>query len=77
MSRVKKLEALARSFASSWSVNGGLDRAQVAYSIEQIYREPDFRALRRVGADELLDTRPIASVLQQLGPLPDLDGPTR
>ena len=71
----EELEALARSFASSWSVNGGLDRAQVAYSIEQIYREPDFRALRRVDADELLDTRPIASVLQQLGPLPDLDGP--
>jgi NitT/TauT family transport system substrate-binding protein len=68
----EELEALARSFAGSWSVNGGLDRAQVAYSIEQIYREPDFRALRRVDADELLDARPIASVLQQLALCPAL-----
>jgi NitT/TauT family transport system substrate-binding protein len=68
-----QLDELARSFSRSWSVNGGLDPAQVAYSIEQLYREQDFRNLRRVGVDELLDTRPIISVLERIGVLPGLD----
>src|SRR6185436_20398221 len=37
-----ELAELAASFARSWSVNGGLDPAHVAYSIEQHYREPEF-----------------------------------
>ena len=53
-----ELQELARSFTRDWSVNGGLDPAQVAYSIGQLYRQPEFRELRRVGADELLDSRP-------------------
>ena len=68
-----ELDELARSFSRSWSVNGGLDPAQVAYSIEQLYREQDFRNLRRVGVDEFLDTRPIISVLERIGVMPGLD----
>ena len=62
-----ELTELAAAFARSWSVNGGLDPAHVAYSIEQHYREPEFRELRRVGADELLDGRPLAAVLGRIG----------
>jgi len=68
-----ELHELAQSFSRSWSVNGGLDPAQVAYSIEQLYREQEFRNLRRVGVDELLDTGPIASVLERIGVVPGLD----
>ena len=68
-----ELHELAQSFARSWSVNGGLDPAQLAYSIEQLYREQEFRNLRRVGVDELLDTGPITSVLERIGVVPGLD----
>jgi NitT/TauT family transport system substrate-binding protein len=68
-----ELEDLAGTFARSWSVNGGLHPAQVAYSIEQHYREESFRQLRRVDADELLDTKPIAAVLGRIGVIPGLD----
>jgi NitT/TauT family transport system substrate-binding protein len=68
-----ELDGLARSFSRSWSVNGGLDPTQVAYSIEQYYREEDFRQLRRVDVDELLDTKPIISVLKRIGVMPGLD----
>jgi len=77
-----ELTELAASFARSWSVNGGLDPAHVAYSIEQHYREPEFRELRRVGADELIDNGPLAAVLARIGVMAGLDepaqeGPTR
>jgi len=71
------LHELAQSYARSWSVNGGLDPTQVAYSIEQLYREPEFRSLRRVGFDELLDTGPIKSVLERIGVVPGLDPNTQ
>jgi NitT/TauT family transport system substrate-binding protein len=62
-----ELQELARSFTRDWSVNGGLDPAQVAYSIGQLYRQPEFRELRRVGADELLDLGPLGTVLSRIG----------
>lgn len=70
-----ELLALAASFERSWSVNGGLDPAHVAWSIDQHYREPEFRELRRVGADELIDTGPLAAVLRRIGVMPGLDEP--
>jgi NitT/TauT family transport system substrate-binding protein len=72
-----ELEELARSFARHWSVNGGLDPAQVVYSIEQLYRQPDFRELRRVGADEVLDLGPLGAVLSRIGIIEGIDEPAR
>ena len=42
---------LTRAFAA--------DPVQVVYSIEQLYRQPEFRGLRSVSADELLDRGPL------------------
>jgi NitT/TauT family transport system substrate-binding protein len=72
-----ELEELARSFTRHWSVNGGLDPAQVIYSIEQLYRQPEFRELRRVGADELLDLGPLGAVLSRIGIVEGMDAPAR
>jgi NitT/TauT family transport system substrate-binding protein len=72
-----ELRELAHSFARSWSVNGGLDPAQVAYSIEQLYRDPEFRESRRVTADEILDDGPLRAVLSRSGVIPGLDEPVR
>jgi NitT/TauT family transport system substrate-binding protein len=68
-----ELDELAHVFARSWSVNGGLDPAQVAYSIEQHYRAPEFGHVRGVGVDEFLDLGPIRSVLARIGTMPGLD----
>ena len=72
-----ELEELARSFAHHWSVNGGLDPVQVVYSIEQLYRQPEFRGLRSVSADELLDRGPLGLALSRLGIIEGLDEPAR
>ena len=72
-----ELAELARSFARHWSVNGGLDPAQVVYSIDQLYRQPEFRELRRVSADELLDPGPLGAVLSRMGIIEGLDEPGR
>jgi NitT/TauT family transport system substrate-binding protein len=68
-----ELDELARSFARSWSVNGGLDLAQVAHTIEWLYQGEEFRDIRRVGPGEFLDTGPILSVLERLGVISGLD----
>jgi NitT/TauT family transport system substrate-binding protein len=73
----RELEELARSFTRHWSVNGGLDPVQVAYSLEQLYRQPEFRELRRVSADELVDRGPLGSVLSRIGTVEGLDEPGR
>jgi NitT/TauT family transport system substrate-binding protein len=73
----QELSELAHSFARSWSVNGGLDLTQAAYSIEQLYRDSDFRETRRVGAAELFDGGPVTTVLSRIGVIPGLDEPMR
>lgn len=73
----RELEELARSFARHWSVNGGLDPAQVSYSIEQLYRQAEFRDVRRVNADELLDMAPLRSVLSRIGIMAGIDEPAQ
>jgi NitT/TauT family transport system substrate-binding protein len=72
-----ELAELARSFAHSWSVNGGLDRARVAYSIGQFYQDPEFREIRRVRAEEIIDGRVVAAVLSRIGAISGLDEPTQ
>ena len=73
----RELEELAQSSIRHWSVNGGLDPAQVTYSIEQLYRQPEFRDVRRVSADELLDPGPLGSVLARIGIIAGLDEPAQ
>jgi NitT/TauT family transport system substrate-binding protein len=73
----RELEELAHSFARHWSVNGGLDPAQVTYSIEQLYRQPEFRELRRVSTDELLDPGPLGLVLSRIGIIAGIDEPAQ
>ena len=74
-----ELEELARFFAHHWmerqcrarSGAGGL------FPIEQLYRQPEFRGLRSVSADELLDHGPLGMVLSRLGIIGGLDEPAR
>jgi NitT/TauT family transport system substrate-binding protein len=72
-----ELAELARSFARSWSVNGGLHPGQVDYSIEQLYRDPEFQEARRVDGDEIIDLGPVTAVLSRIGISAGLDEPAR
>lgn len=69
------LETLAKSFVNAWSVNGGLNRAQVDATVDWTYATPDFADLRKVGFDEWVDLRPITAVLKAEGVAPGDDQP--
>ncbi|MFT3972333.1 MAG: ABC transporter substrate-binding protein [Amaricoccus sp.] len=69
------LETLAKSFVSAWSVNGGLNRAQVDATVDWTYATPDFAGLRKVGFDEWVDLTPITDVLKAEGVAPGDDQP--
>lgn len=68
-----KLDKLAQAYAESWSVNGGLNLKQVAYTTDRNYRRKDFKDLRRVAPGEWVDTGPIDAVLRQIDTVKDMD----
>lgn len=69
------LGMLAESFAGAWSVNGGLNRAEVEATVDWTYATPDFTGLRRVGFNEWVDLGPLAETLKAEGVAPGGDAP--
>jgi NitT/TauT family transport system substrate-binding protein len=61
------LETLGEAFKQSWSVNGGLNLAEISYTTEWNYERPEFKDLRRVAATEWVDTSVIDSILRDIG----------
>lgn len=70
---IAELDRLSRAYAESWSVNGGLNPAQIAYSVDENYRQPEFEGLRRLAFADWVELGPVDSALQHLGTVPDLD----
>lgn len=62
-----KLEGLAKAYSKSWSVNGGLNLAQVAYTTKRQYFRKDFKGLRKVAPSEWIVTAQIDQVLKEVG----------
>jgi NitT/TauT family transport system substrate-binding protein len=60
------LEALAESYRKSWSVNGGLNLADIKFTTDTEYASPDFKDLRRVEPSEWIDTSFVDAVLKDL-----------
>jgi NitT/TauT family transport system substrate-binding protein len=50
-----ELDELARAYAGNWLLDGGLDRGLIARSLERLYRDPDFKDLRRLGPEDLIE----------------------
>jgi NitT/TauT family transport system substrate-binding protein len=69
------LETLARNFAGSWSVNGGLNRDELQATVDWTYDSEDFKGLRKVDLDEWVNLDFIADVLKSEGVAPDHDQP--
>lgn len=73
----ESLDRLARAYVRSWSVNGGLNLEQVAYTTDRQYRGKDFSGLRKVPAAEWIETGLIDEVLADVGVVRGLDSPGR
>jgi NitT/TauT family transport system substrate-binding protein len=71
------LEELARTFADSWSVNGGLNRGEIDYTVDWLYESPDFAGLRRAELAEWVDFTTLDAVLADIGTAPGADQPAR
>jgi NitT/TauT family transport system substrate-binding protein len=66
---------LATAFRRSWSVNGGLNRAEIEFTVDWNYRTQDFRDLRRPALAEWVDFELLRGVLNDIGIDPDQDVP--
>lgn len=69
------LETLSKAFVPAWSVNGGLNRAQVDSTVDWTYATPDFAGLRKVDFGEWVDLSIITDVLKRDGVAPGEDQP--
>ncbi len=71
------LETLAAAFADSWSVNGGLNRSEIDYTVDWLYATPDFAGLRKPDLSEWVDFSVLDGVLADRGIAPGADQPAR
>ena len=62
------LADLSQAYAESWSVNGGLQRAELGFTQDWLYQGPDFAGLPRVTLGDWVDFGPLDAVLQRIGP---------
>lgn len=70
------LEELARQFAGSWSLNGGLNRDEIEATVVWEYATPDFEDLRPVPFEEWVDLSILGDVLGSEGVADQADAPS-
>jgi len=52
----EQLEQLAEAYRGSWSVSGGLDPRELAFTTDALYKSDDFKDItRRVMPDDWID----------------------
>lgn len=61
------LQALAATFATSWSVNGGMNAADLQYTQDWLYSTEDFAAVKPVTLEQWVDFGPVDAVLADVG----------
>jgi NitT/TauT family transport system substrate-binding protein len=61
------LRRLADTLRQHWSLNGGLNRNDLAFTSDWLYRTPDFAALPRVPIDAWIDFSVVDAALAELG----------
>lgn len=69
----EEMQMLARSFAGSWSVNGGMSRTELQYTQDWLYRTEEFRDLAPVTLADWVDLTSADAVLHDLGTVPGSD----
>jgi NitT/TauT family transport system substrate-binding protein len=71
------LRQLAETFAGSWSVDGGLTRAELEEAQAWLHQGEDFAGIPPAPLDQWADLAPLERVLAKIGPAPASDVPTR
>lgn len=61
------LDTLGQAFLTSWSVNGGLQQDEIAYTQDWLYQSPDFKDMRKVELAEWIDFSAEDAVLDKIG----------
>lgn len=61
------LSALAKSYAQSWSVNGGMSQDELSYTAEWLWQGEDFKDLSPVPLAAWVDFAPLDAVLGREG----------
>jgi NitT/TauT family transport system substrate-binding protein len=67
------LEAVAKTYQKSWSVNGGLNLQSIGFTTDMLYNDPGMNGLRRVPPTEWVDTHFVDTVLVENGTIPGTD----
>lgn len=68
------LVTLAQAYRRSWSVNGGLNLTDLAFSADMLYRDPEeWGNLPRVNLKDWIDTHFVNAVLADSGTVPAID----
>lgn len=71
------LAQLADAYAGSWSVNGGLQKDELEFTQDWIYRGPDFQGVASVTLADWVDFGPMDAVLADLGTAEGMDPVSR
>lgn len=61
------LQALAATFAGTWSLNGGMNETDLQYTQDWLYSTEDFVHVPPVTIDQWVDFGPVDAVLAELG----------
>ncbi len=73
----ENLAVLAKSFAESWSVNGGLNREELEFTVGWAYESPDLEGVRKVELSEWVDFTLVDEALKAGGAFAGFDEPGR
>lgn len=71
------LSELGQSFAGGWSVNGGLNRAELQFTQDWVLATDDFKGAAPVSLDSWVDFSVTDEVLAAIGVAPGSDTPAR
>ena len=67
------LAALADAYRLNWAVNGGLNLAEVGFTTDMLYRDPEWSDLKRIEPKGWIDTHFVDAVLADAGTTPAID----
>ncbi len=71
------LERLSEAYAASWSVNGGLQRAELEHTAEWMAQSEDFKDIQLPPLEAWVDFGPLDAVLARVGVAEGMDESSR
>ncbi|AGT11213.1 ABC transporter substrate-binding protein [Paracoccus aminophilus] len=71
------LDTLGAAFQTSWSVNGGIQKDELAYTQDWLYQSDEFKGLAKVELTDWVDFGPADKVLAKIGAVEGADKVSR